>query len=474
MQIPQIPLSANGKIDRKALSIIEFEGKEENEIIMAVTHEQKILAKTFENVLNIKGIGINQNIFELGADSLKVISVLTSIFKYKWDLSMQDFYKYPTIHQLSKKITEKEINDKIAAASEAQIEDRPEFIVNKYKRKKLTGSTLLTGSTGFLGSHILIELLENTNEKIYCLIRDSKDNRPKEKLKHILDFYFMDKLIDWKRVEVIEGDITDNYFGMTADKYMKLCKKISVVVHSAALVKHYGDYKKSEKVNVKGTNEIVNFAKESKSCLYHISTLSISGKYLVDFNSTNKIFTEKDFYIGQKLEDNVYVKSKYEAEKIVRKACAEGLNASILRLGNITARFSDGKKPIDVFGNFFETRFSIIFELGMVPDNILNVDVEFTPVDECAKCIVSLLKNNVQNNVLHLINNNYVKLGKIIDVVNSKKIFVRTTKLTEFMNEVEQKKGNSIYMFYLLGEKEFNIFDDFQSNIEIEAEYSLK
>lgn len=477
MQVPQIPLSANGKVDRNALSVIMM-NEDEYRLVPAVTQEQEILAEAFKKELNLKEIGINQNFFELGADSLKVINVLVTVFKYGWGIEMQDFYRYPTIELLCRKITSQYLQMMETAA----VSDTPETCIRSvYKnrggrRKKSDGAILLTGATGFLGSHILHQLAITTDRKIYCLVRKTNCKRIDTKFSQFMHYYFDDDLLHHlgNRIILVEGDITIPNFGLTAANYKQLTEEVSVIVHCAALVKHYGMYEEFEKVNVAGTKVVVDFAADSGANFYHISTLSVSGEYLVSIDSKKKVFSEKDFEIGQNLEENVYVKSKFEAEKIVKKACKNGVAASILRIGNLTARFSDGKKQIDVHTNSFEKHLSVLFELGMVSDNILDIDVEFTPVDSCASCIVKLIEKNVMKDVLHLINKRYVKLNRIVDLFNKKSSLIQILSLEDFLEKVKKRENSSQYLFYLMGEKNFSIMDGFRSNIEIDARYSLQ
>ena len=70
--------------------------------------------------------------------------------------------------------------------------------------------------------------------------------------------------------------------------------------------------------------------------LYHISTLSVSGEAFDTSIANNKqnattLFRENNLYIGQSLE-NVYVRSKFEAECLVLDSIIDGLDAYILRV----------------------------------------------------------------------------------------------------------------------------------------------
>ena len=78
------------------------------------------------------------------------------------------------------------------------------------------GNILLTGATGFLGIHVLNELLEAESGTIYCFVRSKGSLSGLDRLKSLLFYYFEDNIsesiID-ERLRVVEGDITDfKYF----------------------------------------------------------------------------------------------------------------------------------------------------------------------------------------------------------------------------------------------------------------------
>ena len=66
---------------------------------------------------------------------------------------------------------------------------------NKGEYAENLGNVLLTGSTGFLGIHILNELFEKENGTIYCLIRANNNQTPKSRLKSAWNYYFNNIII---------------------------------------------------------------------------------------------------------------------------------------------------------------------------------------------------------------------------------------------------------------------------------------
>ncbi len=93
------PLTSNGKVDRKALSLLEKEANStETTLIEPVTDTELQLAAIFASVLKVDRVGINESFFELGGNSLKVFKLLSLIQKeFQHKIEIKKFYANPTI-----------------------------------------------------------------------------------------------------------------------------------------------------------------------------------------------------------------------------------------------------------------------------------------------------------------------------------------------------------------------------------------
>ncbi|HWI55312.1 MAG TPA: amino acid adenylation domain-containing protein, partial [Desulfobacteria bacterium] len=105
VKLDQLPLNANGKVDRKALPIPDEEFEGEREYVQPQTQvEEKLIAIT-EDLLNVKGIGINDNFFSLGGNSLLTIRFVSEIENtFGISLSLIDFIDLPVIHEIAKMV----------------------------------------------------------------------------------------------------------------------------------------------------------------------------------------------------------------------------------------------------------------------------------------------------------------------------------------------------------------------------------
>jgi acyl carrier protein len=104
ISLKEIPLTANGKIDRaKLLEIIPGENAVATaEYIAPFTEEEQRLAAIWTQILGVEKIGIKDNFFELGGDSIKIIKMLRLIEQdYPGIIQIGNLFDSPTIEQLS-------------------------------------------------------------------------------------------------------------------------------------------------------------------------------------------------------------------------------------------------------------------------------------------------------------------------------------------------------------------------------------
>ncbi|MDP4797656.1 MAG: NAD-dependent epimerase/dehydratase family protein [Crocinitomicaceae bacterium] len=174
----------------------------------------------------------------------------------------------------------------------------------------------VTGGTGLLGSHLLVELTKEQSS-----IRATYRSEEKRiQTRQLFKFYYPE---DWEtkfaQIEWVKGDILDVPFLLES---MQDCEYI---YHCAALVSfHKNDFNRLIKINREGTANIVNACLELnvKKLCYVSSTAAIGSST----NSSDDLISEKTKWKNTPTTSG-YSISKYNAEREVWRGIEEGLNA---------------------------------------------------------------------------------------------------------------------------------------------------
>lgn len=413
LHLEKLPMTPSGKIDRKNLPAPDFAAQAE-EYTPPRNEQERILCKIISEILQYERVGIRDDFFELGGDSLKAIEFVTKAHGEGIYFALQNVFDYPAVEALcgylqdgleEKSTFEPQQLAKYAPILERNVWDE-EF---KPAQRNLT-TVLLTGGTGFLGAHILDAIMKHGVQKMYCLVRGGK-----ERLAQRLQYYFGERYVGkiGKTIIPIVGDLESE---TVADD---LPERVDYVIHAAASVKHYGSWRYFKRANVDATEHILSYALRIDARFAYISTTSVSGNSMADqfdgyISEEEKHFYESSLYIEQPL-DNVYTRSKFEAETLVLDAMRKGLRASILRMGNLTSRMSDLKFQPNYEENAFLKRVKAVLDLGCLPDYLTSIYAEFTPVDAAAEAVVKIAEHmNDRYTVFHVNSDRNLYLDRML------------------------------------------------------------
>ncbi|MFC0215901.1 non-ribosomal peptide synthase/polyketide synthase [Paenibacillus chartarius] len=105
VQLERLPVTPNGKVDRRALPAPDRGSVTDAAAYEAPASEREhVLAGIWQDVLGIERIGTQDHFFHLGGDSIKAIQVAARLNKYGLRLEVRDLFRYPTIAELSPRL----------------------------------------------------------------------------------------------------------------------------------------------------------------------------------------------------------------------------------------------------------------------------------------------------------------------------------------------------------------------------------
>ncbi len=437
MELDEMPQTVNGKTDLRNLPepvlVTEYVAPE-NEV-------EAFFTNLFADILGLDEVSVTDSFFDIGGTSLLVTKITMESLNQNYNINYGDVFANPTPRALAEFILSDESFEKKSEMAYDYTEINR--LLSKNNLESLSngeideslGDVLLTGATGFLGIHVLHELLENETGDIYCFIRANKVLSGAERLKSLLYYYFSNEYEDTfdERLHIIEGDITN-----FEDFEKLLSENIETVINCAANVKHFSSGTDIEDINLGGVVNGLKFAKMKNAKYVQVSTYSIAGESVNNYPPADVEFTEQDLFIGQAV-DNQYLSSKFLAERAVLEAAVnDDLDVKIMRVGNLMARSSDSEFQINFNSNGFINRLKAFVTIGKMPYSMLMNRVEFSPIDVTAKAIIGLSKTPKECTVFHPYDYHNVSFGDIIDIIRPLELDIEPSEDDDYQNALDE------------------------------------
>ena len=241
---------------------------------------------------------------------------------------------------------------------------------------------LLTGATGFLGSHLLLDLLRRSDAHVVCLVRASDVLHGVARLGEAFARFDLPWSAEIRRrVTVVPGDLSRPRLGLRSERWDRLAEEVDSVVNAAAAVDFLRGYPSLRHANVLGPLTLAHLAATGRpKPLHHVSSLAVFNEP----GSTGRGEDDPVAHIDQLVAG--YDKSKWAAEAVLRRARDHGLVVTLLRPGGVGGHTVTGAyNPQDLSSGLLAafSRFRTVPAFGHL--NIAPVDW----VSQVAAAIVS-------------------------------------------------------------------------------------
>ena len=419
--INALPLSANKKLDINALSdpALRTDESSHSGTKTLLTPLEKKIAAELLNALHLpteQAVSPETTYGELGGTSLQISLVLRHLnMALGCKLHLAQFYRREvSIRHLATLIDgeQQQVSPPDDLQEQTHLPRDISYSVRAIPFRQQE-HILLTGSTGFLGSHLLAEILRTTSPKISCIVRAPNDTIARNRIKTALQTWKLWEDSFTSRFDAFSGDVCKPFLGLSTERYLCLARKIDTVYHSAAAVSFIAPFQELEEANVTGTIEILRFASTlTQKRLNYISTLSVffgAGKKRLD---RGKEISVKELHSGILTG---YAQSKWVSEQLVLEYARLGGEVLVLRPGRLLGNTQSYKCPPD---DFTIRLIASILETGVAPDlneiGLGNWQIDLTPVDFCAR-LVHRLSLRGETGIRHIINMETISFEAIVN-----------------------------------------------------------
>ena len=430
--IPQLPLTLNNKVDREKLKSIAYNlNISSKDLVLPRNNVEKIIYECWKDILNLDNISILDNFFEIGGTSLLAIQVTILLRKNGIKIKPQDIFRYKVIAELA------EVVNIIDTTEDQNINYTKSIAVldsNKQYDKLNDKVIFIVGATGYLGVHLLREILINSNSNIICLIRLKNGIDSSIRLQQLFNWYFEEDLKSYShRIKIVNGDLTKPRLGLESNIWEEIAKTCTLIINSAADVRHVAEEQNTYFTNYYAVKELLTLAQEYRAkILHHVSTIGVKG--LTGLDSQCNIFREQDLEVGQILTEP-YSESKFKAELEIRKFIAQGGKSNVYRVGTISPHSVTGRFQKNIEGHFFTRYLHSIIKLGIAPYWDKRM-LYLTPVDSIARAILTLGNLDLVNNTYHIMTEHSLSYYDVTKFLQNYGFPIRVIQADEFEKKI--------------------------------------
>jgi amino acid adenylation domain-containing protein/thioester reductase-like protein len=435
VRLDRLPLSPNGKADRRALAAAVRQAEAGQESRTAVTGVQARVEQLWAEVLPSTGRDAGASFFDLGGTSLSAQRLALSLRgAFGRPITVRDVVHNPTVAALTALLESDgeqapDPADQVLADQwlDAWSQQRPAPAVPP-------GSILLTGATGFIGSYLLQALLRRTSATISCLVRAEDRQAAVDLLGSRLDYYQLADALSDPRVRIEVGDLALPRWGLTDERFAELADSVDAIVHSGAQVNLVTPYPKLRATNVTSVRTLIELARRGRpKAIHHLSTLSVLPRATA--------VDEDTCLVEENLPGDGYSQSKWCAERLLTAAREQGLPVDIYRLGEVMPHTRTG--IVSHTGSLTEMLLESCGRLGVgVHTGAVS---DFSPVEAVADFIARAVAEpspaNPSGSCYHVAGMRDLPLDEVLDQLSTT-AGLTEVKYPEFWQLLQEEASN--------------------------------
>jgi thioester reductase-like protein len=408
--IDSAPLAANGKTDRAALArMLEPPAAATRAGGGRPAENEQALTALWSDVVGREPSSPEASFFDLGGTSLNAHQLAVRIReRFGLCLSVRDLMLAPTLGAQARLVAGKSGSAYDAVTVEDRmVEDSrlPDwFRPGRRTARSAPEHILLTGASGFVGTHLLAELLRTSGVTVTCLVNAADEQAGRTRLDRRAQRYRLEAPGECARLRVLRGDLSAERFGLDPAAFDRLAAEVDTIVHTGAEVNLVRPYQRLRATNVLGTREVLRLAATGPlSAIHHVSALGILPR-------RGGRFDEFAFPAREAVPAQGYGQTKWAAEAMLRAARREGVPVSVYRLGEVMPHSGTG--VFSHSGSLSEFILEACVELGV--QVATGVSSDLTPVDNVCRFIAAAALEGDPGDCFHVAQPEPARLDELI------------------------------------------------------------
>ncbi|HET9958460.1 MAG TPA: amino acid adenylation domain-containing protein [Polyangiaceae bacterium] len=340
--------------------------------------------------------------FALGGNSLRALELIALAALDGVELTPDLLFKSPRVVTLAQALTSRDSsNGKSCHELTTRLHtegllSRPDSWIGSEEKQRARfasedpDSVLVTGATGFLGSRLILELLEQTKSQIWCLVRAPDPVTAETRVLDAIASHGRGA-VDARRLRCVVGDLSEPTLARADSDRRGLVDDIHTIYHCGAAVSLMADCNALWETNVRGTDRVLRLCERGRpKSLHYASTLSVFVSARSSQVSARHEYLESDC-LEQTLEVfGGYAQTKWAAEVLVRTRANPRSSTFIHRLGLLTG---DSRTGRGAERDWLALVLRGLTKLGIYPQSYdAGLAVDITPVDYVTRALVHLAR----------------------------------------------------------------------------------
>ena len=291
---------------------------------------------------------------------------------------------------------------------------------------------LLTGATGFLGAHLLRELLAATDARVWCLVRARDETEAMHRMTEAAARYELPAPPAGRAVP-LPGNLAQPGLGLSDAQFRALARDVDIIYHPGAQVNFIYPYQELRAANVTGTREVIRLAGAYRGIpVHYVSTTAVLAGLGVE--GAREVTEETPLAYPEQLRMG-YVETKYVAEELLRSAGRAGLPVAIYR-------------PLDIVGSIDTGAWSTSTEMcalirfmtdtGLAPD--IDLPLDYVPADVCAAAIRHIsVTEGATGRTYHLASPEHALLGALVGLLRDRGYRIDDLAFGDWVSELARQ-----------------------------------